>query len=274
MEWETATEAELGIRKRTPVDIYLDWMPLLGIALGLCLYWRPQAAPYALPFIITWCFSQLISKWLNRAPHTEEEEISKEDRHFLRELSLLTWNYFVTFSTEKNHWLIPDFVQESPASIAKKISPTNLGFLLNVRQAAHEFGYITLSEFATLTELTLTTALKLPRLFGHWVNWYDNLTLKPMEPQFVSTVDSGNLAASLWALKQGCLDLFDQPLLRQNALQGLFDHQDLACKPRKGLLFRRGGKAVLSAALLRTKAPERMAAQGACAEATGIDSRV
>lgn len=256
LEWETATEAELGIRKRTPVDIYLDWIPLLAIVLGLCLFLRPQAAPYALPFIITWCFSQLISKWLNRAPHTEEEEISKEDRHFLRELSLLTWNYFVSFSTEKNHWLIPDFVQESPASIADKISPTNLGFLLNVRQAAHEFGYITLTEFATLTELTLTSALKLPRLFGHWVNWYDNLTLKPMEPQFVSTVDSGNLAASLWALKQGCIDLLDQPLIRQNALQGLFDHQDLACKPRSKGLFRHSGRAALSAALLKSKSPE------------------
>lgn len=258
LEWETATEAELGIRKRTPVDTYLDWIPLLAIALGLCLFARPHAAPYALPFIITWCCSQLISKWLNRSPHTEEEELSAGDRQFLRELSLRTWHYFTEYCTETNHWLIPDFVQEDPASIANKISPTNLGFLLNVRQAAHEFGYITVSEFVSLTELTLQTAVLLPRRFGHWVNWYDNITLKPLEPQFVSTVDSGNLAASLWALKQGCIDLLDQPLIRQNALNGLADHQSLACKPAAGMGFlrrRSRQRAFIPSNLFKLKTP-------------------
>ena len=258
LEWETATEAELGIRKRTPVDTYLDWMPLLGIILALCLWQRPEATPYALPFIIAWSCAQLLSRWLNRSPHTEEEELSPSDHRFLRELSLRTWRYFTEFSNANNHWLIPDFVQESPASVANKISPTNLGFLLNVRQAAHEFGYITLSEFVLLTERTLHSALQLPRRFGHWVNWYDNITLKPLEPQFVSTVDSGNLAAALWALKQGCLDLLDQPVIRQNALAGLLDHQSLANKKTSGKSFfqhRSRSRAMISPAIAKSKTP-------------------
>ena len=224
LEWETATEAELGIRKRTPVDIYLNWMPALGILLGLALFLRPEAAPYALPFIIAWACSPLLSKWLNRSPHSDEKEMSARDRLFLRETALRTWRYFATFSNAANHWLIPDNVQEDPYRIAERISPTNLGFLLNARQAAVEFGYLTVSEFIAQTEETLATAGKLRRQFGHFLNWYDNLTLQPLEPQFVSSVDSGNLAASLWTLKQGCLGLLHEPIIRRNALEGLIDH--------------------------------------------------
>ncbi len=32
---------------------------------------------------------------------------------------------------------------------------------------------------------------------GHLLNWYDTTTLEPLLPRYVSTVDSGNLIASL-----------------------------------------------------------------------------
>ncbi len=40
----------------------------------------------------------------------------------------------------------------------------------------------------------------LPRHRGHFLNWIDTLTLRPLEPRYVSTVDSGNLAAMLLVL--------------------------------------------------------------------------
>jgi cyclic beta-1,2-glucan synthetase len=43
------------------------------------------------------------------------------------------------------------------------------------------------------------------------LNWYDIETLAPLEPRFVSTVDSGNLAACLWTLKQAALALASEP---------------------------------------------------------------
>jgi hypothetical protein len=224
LEWETATEAELGIKKRTLVDVYLDWVPLLAIAIGAALVARPRAAPYALPFVVTWCCSTLISKWINRSPHPQDYALSATERTFLREAALRTWRYFAEFSNEKNNLLIPDNVQEEPYRIAERISPTNLGLLLNARQAALEFGYLTLQEFVSLTESSLASALKLPRYFGHFLNWYDTMTLEPIEPRFVSTVDSGNLIASLWSLKQHCLELLHQPIIRANALDGLSDH--------------------------------------------------
>jgi hypothetical protein len=228
LEWETATEAELGIRKRTPVDVYLDWIPAIALVIGLAFFLRPYAAPYALPFLAAWACSPLLSKWLNRSPHSEEQELNRRDRLFLRETALRTWRYFATFSNDANHWLIPDNVQEEPYRIAERISPTNLGFLLNVRQAAVEFGYLTLTEFVAQTESTFATAGKLRRQFGHFLNWYDNISLQPLEPQFVSSVDSGNLAASLWTLKQGCIDLLHQPLIRTSILDGFEDYCRLA----------------------------------------------
>ena len=42
LEWETAAEAELGER-RTTVDRYIDWMPVLAIGIGLLLWFvRPS----------------------------------------------------------------------------------------------------------------------------------------------------------------------------------------------------------------------------------------
>jgi len=240
LEWETATEAELGIKKRTPIDLYLDWMPLLAIGIGLALFWRPGALPYALPFLVAWCSAKLLSNWLNRSPHPQDSELADNELRFLRETALRTWRYFAEFSNEKNNWLIPDNLQEQPYRLAERLSPTNLGLLLNARQAAHEFGYLTLSEFATYTERTLEGASKLPRYFGHFLNWYDNITLKPLEPLFLSSVDSGNLAASLWSLKQGCLELLRHPIVRENALAGITDHHRMivASKGQASDLFR------------------------------------
>ena len=67
-------------------------------------------------------------------------ETSDKDELFLSRTALYTWRYFAEFSTEEHNWLIPDNVQEEPAAIAARMSPTNLGFLLNARQVACEFG--------------------------------------------------------------------------------------------------------------------------------------
>ncbi len=51
----------------------------------------------------------------------------------------------------------------------------------------------------------------LPKYRGHLLNWYDIKSLAPLEPRFVSTVDSGNLAACLWTLKQAALAFAAEP---------------------------------------------------------------
>jgi hypothetical protein len=58
---------------------------------------------------------------------------------------------------------------------------------------------------------------------GHLLNWYDTQTLQPLAPFFVSSVDSGNLLASLWTLRQGSLDRLRQPIIQHCLLDGLLD---------------------------------------------------
>jgi hypothetical protein len=231
LEWETATEAELGLKKRTPVDIYLDWTPLLCLLLALPLIVRPGAAPYAVPFLFIWACSKLLSLWLNASPLEDELSLSDKQQQFVREIALRTWRYFATFSNEKNHWLVPDNVQEEPYRIAERLSPTNLGLLLNSRQAALELGYIHLHEFIDLTEKTFNTILRLPRHLGHFVNWYATDTLRPIEPQFISSVDNGNFVASLWSLKEGCRELLRRPVIGNQLRSGIADYYALAAKP-------------------------------------------
>src|ERR1700730_11976605 len=225
LEWETAAEAELSIRKRTPVDIYLDWMPALALALGALVFFTGRRAFFAaLPILVLWACSKWISMWLNLPSRALRSETSDKDELFLSGIALRTWRYFAEFSTKEHHWLIPDNVQEDPAVVAARMSPTNLGFLFNARQAACQFGFLTVPEFAAQTLRTLATVAKLQRSRGHLLNWYDTRTLEPLRPQFVSSVDSGNLVASLWTLQQGCLDLLQCPLLEKQLAEGLADH--------------------------------------------------
>jgi len=225
LQWETAAEAELAGDKHTTLDIYLNWSPALALGLFL-LVWlvRPEALFAALPILLLWAFGKPVSVWLNRPPEAPRKELSDRDRWLLRESALRTWRYFDEFSTEEHHWLVPDNVQEENTKVAPRISPTNLGFLLNARQVACEFGYLTVPEFVQLTLRTYATIAQLQRHRGHLLNWYDTRSLVPLPPAVVSSVDSGNLVASLWTLEQGAHDLLRRPLFPRELAEGLADH--------------------------------------------------
>jgi cyclic beta-1,2-glucan synthetase len=242
LEWETAAEAEAGRSKRTPVDIYLNWMPLISLLLGVLVFFdRRSGFDAALPILILWACSKAVSVWLNHPPQLSRTEASDKDRLFLRRAALRTWRYFAEFSTEEHNWLIPDNLQEDPYRVAARVSPTNVGLLLNTRQVACEFGYLSAPELAEQTARTLATIRRMKRYRGHLFNWYDTNTLEPLPPLFVSTVDSGNFVASLWTLQIGCKQLLEQPLLRPALADGFLDHlrvlTDLRAFPR-GLFIR------------------------------------
>jgi cyclic beta-1,2-glucan synthetase len=228
LEWETAAEAELGREKRTPVELCLDLTLWVSIGLGVALaFVRPRSLPEAVPFLVAWACSRPIRHWLDRPLPPHRFRLSADDEKFLHEAALYTWRFFREWSRVGTNGLIPDNVQESPLELANVISPTNLGFLLVARLAALDFGYLTAEEFVRETGLTLSTARRLPRFKGHFYNWSDTQTLEPLPPLFVSTVDSGNLAACLWTLKQGCADVERQPLFYRALWHSLRDHLNL-----------------------------------------------
>ena len=221
LEWETMAQSEIAAAPRFGVfDRYLYasslvWLPFLFLA---------GPFPVLVAFVCAfWVTAPLIASWLNE-PLPAPEAISAKDRDFLRSTALRTWRYFADHSWEEHHWLVPDNVQENPSIVTHHISPTNLGLSLTAQLAAHDFGYLNLSQLAQSVQRILHSLEEMPRYRGHFFNWYHTGTRSPLSPQYVSSVDSGNLAASLAALRQGCLLLLQQPIFEQGVLDGLRDH--------------------------------------------------
>ena len=98
-----------------------------------------------------------------------------------------------------------------------------MGLYLLSTVVAHDFGWIGVLETVERLEATLQTMTKLRRVRGHFCNWYDTRDLRPLEPIYVSTVDSGNLAGHLIALSQACRDLMQRPPFGPEVLRGLRD---------------------------------------------------
>ena len=112
--------------------------------------------------------------------------------------------------------------------VAHRTSPTNIGLGMAVgagrarlRLRGHR-GAWSLACRARSTPWRRWSASR-----GHLLNWYDTQTLEPLHPGTCSTVDSGNLAASLVCLAQGLRQLAIPPGAEQApALHGLAQRAD------------------------------------------------
>src|SRR5690606_15357191 len=128
----------------------------------------------------------------------------------LRLAARRTWRYFERFVTEEDNWLPPDNYQEDLGVVAHRTSPTNIGLYLLTVLSAREFGWIGRGEAVSRLEATLSTLGRMEQFQGHLFNWYDTISLEPLAPRYVSTVDSGNLAGHLLAVSEGCARLPEQ----------------------------------------------------------------
>ena len=154
--------------------------------------------------------------------------LTAEDRRMLHAMARRTWRYFDDFVGPQTHWLPPDNFQETPMrELFLRTSPTNIGLWMLATVAANDFGYITLDDVAARNLATLETLDKLERFEGHLLNWYDISNLEPLRPRYVSTVDSGNLLASLWVFEAGLQELASRPVLDGAALRGVADTLDV-----------------------------------------------
>jgi len=222
LEWETAAQSEILTAR--PADRYLVGTPSVALAVAM-LVWRFGARPWAifcaLPILALWALAEPIAIWLNLRPR-EQCRLEPADRDLLLSHALSIWRYFREFSTERHNHLIPDNVMEEDLREAPRVSPTNIGLLLNARQAACELGFLTIPEFAELTTLTLAAVDRMEKHRGHLFNWYGTETLRPLDgAPFISSVDSGNFVASLLTLHAGTRYLAVKPLLGLELFDGL-----------------------------------------------------
>ena len=233
LEWETAAEAETQTTNSSPADRYLVFTPVVAAVTAVLVYFvNPRHHHYALlvaaPILALWSLAPVVTAWLNAQPREQRGRLDPAGDTFLRAHSLRIWRYFHQFGGERHNYLIPDNVEEDGLYEAARVSPTNVGLLLNARQAASELGFLTTPEFVELTERTLSTIDKLEKHRGHLFNWYNTQTLKPLDAApFVSSVDSGNLVASLYTLRSGAVSLGRKPLLDPRLFSGLRTHWQL-----------------------------------------------
>ena len=126
--------------------------------------------------------------------------------------------------TAEDNLLPPDNFQEDPKPVlAHRTSPTNIGLYLLSVVAAHDFGWIGTHETVERLSATLDTMKRMERFRGHLFNWYDTRDLRPLDPKYVSSVDSGNLAGHLIALGNACREMIARPVVSGQWLNGIDD---------------------------------------------------
>ncbi|WP_338605599.1 GH36-type glycosyl hydrolase domain-containing protein [Desulfoferula mesophila] len=228
LQWASAVvpSSKAAVRARAFLAL-LSLIALAAVGLATLVFlFSPGNFFAAAPFLVLWILSPLSGWWLNQIPKplAPGAELPIKDVTKLREVARQTWRFFDEFTGTETSWLPPDNFQVSPkTALALRTSPTNIGLGLLGVAAAYDFGFLTIDLVVERTRNTLATVTALERYNGHLLNWYDISTLEPLEPRYVSTVDSGNFLASLWALEMGLAEILGEPLIGPQSLSGLDD---------------------------------------------------
>ena len=226
LEWQTSDEAEQKLRAGLVGFYAMMWIaPVLAlVAGGALLGMQPDQLPLALPFLALWLAAPALAWWISQPIAVVVPDLTPVQWKFLHRTARKTWHYFETFVTAQENWLPPDNFQEVPDPVvAARTSPTNMGLALLANLAARDFGYLSTGGLIRRTSDALATMHRLERHHGHFYNWYDTRTLQPLQPAYVSSVDSGNLAGHLLTLASGLRELAGEPIYTPEIFSGLRD---------------------------------------------------
>ena len=226
LEWQTSSDSEQSTRTDLAGFFASLWTaPVLAVLVWVALALaRPESLPAAAPYLALWLLAPVMGWWISRPLEARIPKLPEPELAFLRRAARKTWHYFETFVTAKENWLPPDNFQEIPVpTIAARTSPTNIGLALLGNLGAYDLGYLPAAQLIARTEATFATLLRLERYRGHFFNWYETRTLRPLPPLYVSSVDSGNLAGHLLTLGAGLRELPDGLVFSPQAWVGLRD---------------------------------------------------
>jgi len=226
LEWTTAAQAQAAsrnalaafARQQAPAS-------LLCAALAVAALWSPHPVA-GVTLLLLWAASPLAAWWASRpGPSRSEKLMQDEDKHYLNALARDSWRFFERCVGPEDNHLPPDNLQLVPEPmLAHRTSPTNIGLYLLAVCCARQFNWISTGEVIGRLQATLDTMERLAKHDGHLLNWYDTRTLEILQPAYVSSVDSGNLASLLLTVAQACGELARDEAndkAKQSALAGL-----------------------------------------------------
>ncbi len=155
---------------------------------------------YILPAIIcvVWIMAPVILEDISKRGYTRSRTMTNGDIKRLYSYANDMWEYYNDNLTDEYNWLIPDNVQEDPPiGAALRTSPTNIGFSVLAAADAYVLGMCTKQDAVKAITNILNTVESLPKYHGHLFNWYDIKNKKPLNPDYISFVDSGNFSVCL-----------------------------------------------------------------------------
>lgn len=247
LEWETAESRSLrkgGLVSGSLPGYFLAMgsSPLVALAIaGLAILAGTPALACSLPFVLTWIIAPVVAYHIGQPILDVRLALGRADCDYLHGVARRSWRYFEHWVGPTSNGLPPDNFQELPALLAARTSPTNIGMGLLAIQAAHDLDMITTDELVRRIDQCLSAAERLEKHEGHLFNWYSTETGSVLNPRYVSTVDSGNLACSLVALAEGCREVAKLSTSYQQALEDLAVRcLALADGMRFGFLYDRG----------------------------------
>ena len=197
----------------------------IGILMAILSYFlKPEGLMISILFMVIFFVAPYVAYVISKDKSDKEELLFEEDLISLGKTARKTWRYFEEFSNAKNNYLAPDnFQVDPPRGVTNRTSSTNIGFGLIAVLSAKDFGYIGLENAYESIERTITTIEKMEKWNGHLYNWYETITLRPLHPRYVSTVDSGNLIGYLITLSAGLEDYYARTIIDCKYIQGLND---------------------------------------------------
>src|SRR5690606_20367926 len=123
------------------------------------------------PFFVVWLSASQIAHWISRPTLQEPSELTDAEVQQLRTLARRTWLFYEHFVGPDSNWLPPDHFQETPrGAVAQRTSPTNIGLYLLTALAAHDLGYVGMTNLVVRLYATFSTLEKMPRYRGHILN--------------------------------------------------------------------------------------------------------
>lgn len=236
LEWTTADQTERN------GNTFLGKMKYYSVAeiSSLVLIFSPL---YFVRLIAIFFSLMPLLIFLSDKPYTQNSLNRPPKKASKLEVDLATmWQFYEDFATQEEHYLPPDNVQFAPVyRICHRTSPTNIGLFLLSILVARDFDLIDSNGLYQRVNRTITTVEGLEKFNGNLYNWYETQTLQLSSNPYVSSVDSGNFACCLVALKEGLReyisenDYFEELIVRINKL---IDATDISCfyDESKGLL--------------------------------------